>query len=148
MNTPTVLVQAAFNRLHKKMNLIYHNYAKSVGLSDASFWLLYSLYEYGKPCTQKELCESWFYAPQTINTALKNMEDQGYITLDQAPGNLKNKQVHFTEAGEVLVRQKIVPLVCAEERSFERLDEIERDQLLDITQKHIEILEEEISKIE
>lgn len=148
MNTPTVLVLAVFNRLHKKMNVIYHNYAKSVGLSDASFWLLYSLYECGKPCTQKELCEAWFYAPQTINTALKNMEEQGYVTLEQTPGNLKNKQVHFTKAGDILVRQKIVPLVCAEERSFAHLDEIERDQLLDITQKHIEILEEEISKIE
>ena len=76
------------------------------------------------------------------------MEEQGFITLELAPKSRKNKQVFFTETGKALVEEKIVPLVNAEERSFERLDELERNQLLTITQKHIEILEEEISKIE
>lgn len=148
MEFSTVFVLATFNRLHKKMNVLYHDYAKSVGLSDAAFWLMYSLYECGQPCTQKSLCASWFYAPQTINSALKSMEERGFITLELAPKSRKNKQVFFTETGKALVEEKIVPLVNAEERSFERLDELERNQLLTITQKHIEILEEEISKIE
>lgn len=138
---------SSFNQAHKRMNVLYHNYAKSVGLSDASFWLLYSLYEYGRPCTQKELCSAWFYAPQTINTALKALEKQGIITLALADGNRKNKQVWFTSKGEKLVAEKIAPLVQAEERSFEQLDEQEREMLLSITQKHIGILEEEINRI-
>ena len=52
MEVSTVFVLATFNRLHKKMNVLYHDYAKSVGLSDAAFWLLYSLYEHGQSCTQ------------------------------------------------------------------------------------------------
>lgn len=148
MGFSTVFVLAAFNRLHKKMNVLYHDYAKSVGLSDAAFWLLYSLYECGQSCTQKDLCAAWFYAPQTINSALKSMEAHGFIALELAPKSRKNKRVLFTEAGKALVEEKIVPLVKAEERSFERLDGRERDQLLAITQKHIEILEDEISKIE
>lgn len=148
MKISTVFVLAAFNRLHKKMNVLYHDYAKSVGLSDAAFWLLYSLYEYGQPCTQKDLCSAWFYAPQTINSALKSMEEQGLVSLELAPKSRKNKQIFFTEAGKVLIEEKIVPLVNAEELSFERLDEQERSQLLEITQKHIEVLEQEIAKIE
>lgn len=147
MEMPTVFVLTAFNQAHKKMNVIYHNYAKSVGLSDAAFWLIYSLYEHGYPCTQRELCGSWFYAPQTINSALKALEEKGLITLEAAPNNRKNKQVRFTESGDELVREKLVPLVQAEERSFERLDEEERSRLLEITQKHIGILEEEINKL-
>lgn len=147
MEMPTVFVLTAFNQAHKKMNVIYHNYAKSVGLSDAAFWLIYSLYEHGYPCTQRELCESWFYAPQTINSALKALEEKGIITLEATPNNRKNKQVRFTEIGDELVREKLVPLVQAEERSFERLDEEERSRLLEITQKHIGILEEEINKL-
>ena len=148
MEVSTVFVLAAFNRFHKKMNVLYHDYAKSVGLSDAAFWLLYSLYEYGQPCTQKDLCSAWFYAPQTINSALKSMEEQGLVSLELAPKSRKNKQIFFTEAGKVLIEEKIVPLVNAEELSFERLDEQERSQLLEITQKHIEVLEQEIAKIE
>ena len=147
MKTPIVLVLAAFNRAHKRMNILYHNYARDAGISDAAFWLMYSLYEKGEPCTQTELCEAWFFTPQTINSALKSLEKQGLITLDYAPNSRKNKQFFFTETGEKLVKEKITPLVQAEEKSFLRLNVQEREALLAITQKHIGILEEEINRI-
>ena len=147
METPIVPVLAAFNRAHKRMNVLYHNYAKEVGISDAAFWLMYSLYEKGEPCTQTELCEVWFFAPQTINSALKALKKQGLIMLDLVPNSRKSKQFFFTKAGEKLVKEKIAPLVQAEEQSFLRLGERERNELLAITQKHINILEEEINKI-
>lgn len=147
MKTPIVLVLAAFNRAHKRMNVLYHNYAKAAGISDAAFWLMYSLYEKGGPCTQTELCEAWFFTPQTINSALKSLEKQGLIILDFAPNSRKNKQFFFTEEGEQLVKEKIIPLVQAEEQSFLRLEEQEREALLAITQKHIGVLEEEINRI-
>lgn len=112
------------------MNGIYHNYAKKVGLSDAAFRLLYSLYEQGEPCAQKDLCEAWFYAPQTINSALKSLEKRVVITLELAPKSRKNKQIIFTKFGKFFIKEKISPLVQAEERSFERLDEQKRTQLL------------------
>lgn len=147
MEQSTVFVLYSFNQAHKRMNVIYHDYAKSIGLSDAAFWLLYSVYEHGKPCTQRDLCQAWFYAPQTINSAIKAMQDQGYITLELLPMSRKNKQILFTEKGRKLAEEKIIPLVQAEERSFERLQAEEREQLLAITQKHIGILEEEIQKV-
>lgn len=147
MEAPVVLVLAAFNRAHKRMNALYHNYAKKVGMSDAAFWLMYSLYEKGGPCTQAELCEAWLFTPQTINSALKSMEKQGLITLELAPNSRKNKQFFFTEEGEKLVKEKIAPLVRAEKQSFIRLEEQERNELLTITEKHINILEEEINRI-
>ncbi|MCI8408427.1 MAG: MarR family transcriptional regulator [Lachnospiraceae bacterium] len=147
METPIILVLAAFNRAHKRMNVLYHNYAKDAGISDAAFWLMYSLYEKGGPCTQTELCEAWLFAPQTINSALKSLEKQGLITMELAPNSRKNKQFFFTGTGEQLVKEKIIPLIHAEEQSFLRLNEQERNALLVITQKHIDILEKEINKI-
>ena len=146
MKSSTIFVLTVFNQAHKKMNVLYHNYAKAIGLSDSAFWLLYSLYEHGDPCTQKDLCEAWFYAPQTINTALKFLEGKGLISLKFVPGNKKNKQIFFTKDGEELVQNKIAPLVRAEERSFERLDADEREKLLALTQKHIGLLEEELNQ--
>lgn len=147
MGTPIMLVLAEFNRAHKRMSVIYHNYARKVGMSDAAFWLMYSLYEKGGPCTQPELCSSWFFAPQTINTALKSLERQGLIEMSMMPNSKKNKQFFFTETGRRLAEQQIVPLVLAEEQSFLRLDEQERNMLMEITQKHITMLEEEINRI-
>ncbi|HIZ55631.1 MAG TPA: MarR family transcriptional regulator [Firmicutes bacterium] len=147
MKSSTIFVLTVFNQAHKKMNVLYHNYAKSIGLSDSAFWLLYSLYEHGAPCTQKNLCEAWFYPPQTINTALKFLEGKGLISLAFVSGNKKNKRILFTKDGEELVQKKIAPLVRAEERSFERLNEDERENLLALTQKHIGLLEEELNQI-
>lgn len=140
-------IQTALNQSNKKMNIIYHNYAKTVGLSDAAFWLLYSLLEHGCPCTQKYLHEAWYYPPQTINSALKSLEKRTIIRLELISGSRKNKRIVLTPKGEMLVKEKIIPLVCAEERSFERLDKQQRNSLLEITQKHVSLLEEEINKI-
>ncbi len=148
MEHDTTFILTVFNQAHKKMNVLYHNYAKAIGLSDSAFWLLYSLYEHEAPCTQRDLCQSWFYAPQTINTALKSLEGQGYIQLAFAPGNQKSKRILFTPAGKALVRDKIAPLVRAEERSFDRLSPEEREKLLELTRKHISLLESEIKEIE
>ena len=144
MEPSTVYALTVFNQAHKKMNLLYHNYAKAAGMSDTAFWLLYSLYEHGGPCTQRELCAFWFYAPQTINTALKSLEEKGLIFLAFVPGSKKNKQILFTQAGKEWIQKKVVPLVHSEERSFERLDKDEQEKLLSITQKHITLLEEEM----
>lgn len=141
------LILSSFNRAHRKMDGLYHDYARRVGLSDTAMWLLYSLCEQEYPCTQRDLCETWFYAPQTINTALKSLAEKGFVSLELAPRSRKNKQIYLTEAGKALVEEKIIPLIQAEERSFERLGAEERTQLLAITQRHIALLTEEIDNI-
>ena len=78
---------ALFNQLYKEMDEIYHQYAKRQGISDTALWLLYSLYEDGAGYTQRELCSAWHYPPQTINSALKNLVNQGYIQLKPVEGN-------------------------------------------------------------
>lgn len=147
MNTSKVPVLAVFNKVKKRTDALYHNYAKKAGLSDAAFWLLYSLYEYGRPCTQKELCEEWLYPPQTVNSALKILEKAGIIRLQLAPDSRKNKQVFFTERGYAVLEETIIPLMEAEERSFVRLGRQERKAFLEITARHVKLLEEEINKI-
>ena len=147
MELPVNDILTALNQANKKMNIIYHRYAKSAGLSDAAFWLLYSLFENGGPCTQKYLHEEWYYAPQTINSALKSLEGKGIIYLELIPGSRKNKRIVLTPEGGAFVSEKIAPLVDAEKRSFKRLSGRQRSELLRITQKHILFLEEEINKI-
>lgn len=147
MEVSTVLLLTEFNKMHKKMNVLYHDYAKKIGLSDAAFWLIYSLYENSGPCTQRDLSEAWFYAPQTINSALKALERDGIIRLELAQGNRKNKRILLTEAGKRLVKEKIEPLVLAEEQSFLRLCKEDREKLLEISSEHVKMLAEEINKI-
>ena len=48
----------SFNQLSKETNVIYHNYAAANGMSDATFWILYTICYYGEGVTQKTICEA------------------------------------------------------------------------------------------
>lgn len=138
----------AFNQLHKEMDIMYHNYAKSVGLSDTAFWILYSVSEHGGTITQRELCTSWFYAPQTINSALKELEKHGIIYLELVPGSKKSKQIQLTGEGQRLAKCAIEPLLEVEAASFQALGAQDASLLLSVTEKHVSILKDEIGKLQ
>lgn len=137
---------AAFNQLYKEMDEIYHLYAKKHGISDAALWLMYSLCESRTGFTQKELCSAWHYPRQTINSALKGLEKRELIALKPVAGNLKNKQVVLTEKGKELAKQVIEPLVLAEQRTFEGMQEEERRALLSLTQQYVSLLQREMNE--
>lgn len=59
--------------------------------------------------TQSELSAEAGVMEPTTFTALKAMEEQGYIVRRQAPGNRKNVYVHLTPKGRGL-KAKLVPL--------------------------------------
>lgn len=138
---------AAYNQSSKRMDEIYHQYARQQELSDTFLWMLYSLRESDAVYTQREMCAIWHFAPQTLNSALKSMERQGYITLEPVPGNRKNKQIQLTEEGRSLSERVVLPLMQAERQSLQRLSPEERASLLSITQKYLGFLQDEINCI-
>lgn len=135
---------AAFNQLYKEMDEIYHQYAREHGISDTAFWLLYSLCLSDAPYTQREICLEWHYPPQTLNSALKTLEKQGLIALEPVPGNQKNKLVVLTEQGKAVVHRVIFPVIAAEQQSFRELHEEEKEALLSLTRKYLELLKSNI----
>lgn len=78
-----------FNKIYKEMDIIYHKYAKNCGLSDMAYWILYSMSESDCLFTQRDFCKDWFFAPQTVNSALKDLEKKNIIFLEPVPGNKK-----------------------------------------------------------
>ena len=137
-----------FNQLYKKMDEIYHQYAKMLGIPDMRLWLLYSLYESSKVYTQKEFCSDWHYPPQTVNSSLKSLEEQEIIKLEHSTGNLKNKQIILTEKGSEYMQKVVSPLVSAEQKAFRGLKNEEREALLFLTQKYIDLLQNEVGNIQ
>lgn len=136
-----------FNQCYKEINKLYHDYAKSNGLSDSVLWMLYFLYENQEGYTQRQLSSEWGYAPQTVNSALKGMERKGLIELILLPGSRKNKRVILTEAGRNMAREIIAPLMKAEQNALCALSDQERIELLSLEEKHIRLLKNEIIKL-
>ena len=138
------------NQCSKEMDDIYHSYAARFGLSDTAFWSIYYVWEHsekGQPCTQKEICESWSYSPQTVNSALKTLEARGFAKLVRLQEDKKSKQILLTDTGRALADQVITSLVNAEQSAFAQLDPKEQREFVRITQKYTAALKDKIHQI-
>ncbi len=136
-----------FNKIYKELDILYHNYAKSCGLSDMAYWILYSMLESDDLFTQRDFCKEWFSAPQTVNSALKDLEKKGIIFLESVPGNKKNKWIKLTEEGKAFTERVISPLIRAECESFDDLTKEECESMLGTTQKYIGVLAEKLENL-
>lgn len=138
---------AAFNQMHKEIDLVYHQYARKIGLSDTALWLLICIAEHEDAVTQRDLCAEWFFAPQTLNSALHNLQKHGLLVLESTPDNRKNKRIRLSDAGICFVQRSILPLMQAESAAFSALQAQDRAFLLSSTQKHIDLLKAQISHL-
>ena len=103
-----------YNTIFKENDVIYRRMAAQFGLSDSAFWILYCLRESATPLTQKQLCESIYMSKQTINSALKSLERNGFITLATGKDR-RSKFLVLTEAGQELAA-RTVDLVIEQEQ--------------------------------
>lgn len=132
------------NQNDKILNELYHSYAASVHLSDTAFWILYIAWTQGDGCTQKEICDSWSYSRQTINTALKSLEREGILCLKTSEGNRKNKRIYFSKEGKAFADQVVAPFARAEFLSLERLKKEERELLTSLYEKRTGYFRQEL----
>ena len=109
--------------------------------------IIWTLYDFGRPCTQKEICDDWYENKQTINSAAKKLAEEGIIDIAPSPENFREKLLVFTEKGKFLAMRTVRKLIEAEKNAFFRLSEEEQAEAIRISQKHYEILKEEFSKI-
>ena len=104
-------------------------------MSDCAFWLLYTLRSEEAPLTQTQLSEQLSLPKQTVNSALKKLVEEGVLRLEAADGNLKNKRVCLTEAGEAFPRRTVDRVFGVESAAAARLTEEERSALVALSQK-------------
>lgn len=134
------------DRIYNETNLLYHRLARSCGLSDCAFWLLYTLRAEESSMTQTQLCELLSLSKQTVNSALKKLVGQGYLRLEAADGNLKNKQVLITEAGDAFLSRTVDQVFGVENAAGSHLTAEERTDLLTLSQKLLDAFQAETDR--
>ena len=135
------------NGLYKENNEIYHRLARHFGLSDTAFWILYTLREAGGSVSQSQLCGELFLSKQTIHSALKQLEQGGFLQLENLPNNRKKKLERVTPQGEQLLCQVADPVFAMEERAFLRLSPQQRQALLELDEALLNVLRQESNLI-
>lgn len=136
------------NRIGQEFSNIYRNYAASQGVAETVLWILYSVYLGKGNTTQGAICEDWCIPAQTVNSSLKKMERDGFLTLTKIEQNRRRKQIALTEKGAELAKKLILPLVKAENDAFSAMSDEEQELLFSLTQKQLKLLKLEVEKIE
>ena len=132
----------AFNRETKKLDDVYRSAAKSCGISECAFWILYTL-RVERPYTQAGLCEFLHEPKQTVNSALKKLEAEGFLVLS-AGDDQRSKRVRLTEKGEQLARTCADRVAEAEARAIGSMSPDDRAALIRLTELYGTLLSEQL----
>lgn len=146
MNTTSYDKLQRVNCLANELDRLYHTAARKLGVSDSVLCILYLIYEKGDGCLLYDICSESGLHKQTINSALRNLEKDGILYLEQDRG--KSKRIRLTEKGKLYTERTAARLYEAESNAFSHWTEEELGQYLRCTKKHIDTFREEIQKID
>ena len=133
-------------RHYREMDGLYHELCVKIGLSDSAFLILYSIVETEGKCSQKEIADRCCISRKTINSSVKNLEAKEYIMLEKRKG--RDKYIVLTERGEKLIKEKIIPIMEMEERTFLEMGEEERKEMLRLNEKYVEVFRKNVGGLE
>ena len=113
-----------FGRALYKIDGFYAEYAKTSGVKENLLWVLYALND-GNKHSQKEICESWDLPRTTVNTIVKELEEEGYVVLSQIKGEKRELELALTEKGKAYAESLLSELYEIESKAFGLLKELE-----------------------
>ena len=96
------------------VNEAYEQWAKQRGLTANALFVLYTIFEQPKDCTQRLICERLLLPKQTVNTILDGLEKKGLVYRRPAETDKRNKLVCFTEDGQAFAQRLLGELAEAE----------------------------------
>ena len=135
-----------FNQLLKECDTVYHTAAVKGGLSDCAFWILYTLQDTDHTYTQSEIGGLASMPRQTVNSALKKLEREGFLTLEHTEDKLR-KRICLTEKGQAFSEKHIKPVMDAEIRICASFPNDEKDLLLRTFRSFVEKMNNELKDI-
>lgn len=127
-----------YNTIFKENDEIYRCAAKELGLSDCALWILYAV-RAEENVTQKDICGTIYYPKQTVNSALKKLEGEGYIVLSEMTDR-RSKQISLTPNGVKLAEKTADKVIAAELAALSGLNDNERETFIELFRKYTKLL--------
>lgn len=125
-----------FNYLLGETTAVYREVSVRLGLSHSVMQILYTVLEGGgarRPL--QEVCVQTGISKQTINSALRKLEAEGYVRLEPAGG--RNKDVCLTPEGEALAECTVAKIMAAENAVFAAWPEEDVEAYLALTERYL-----------
>ena len=133
------------NKQIGKLNSIYHQFAMKYSLSDSEFQILYTLQFFGDGCLLHEIVEFTEIPKQTIHSALKKMEKEKWLYLEDV--NPKRKRIFLTNQGKAVALNTVQKVIDIESKIFENYDEEKINIYLDFMDELTKKLKLELKQV-
>lgn len=124
-----------FNNLLGEIDAAYHEANQRLGLTDSAMQVLYVLCNDGGESLLSRICRISGASKQTINSALRGLEKEGYIRLETLPG--RRRKVCLTQRGRELAQGTALRLIGVENAVFGGWTMEERETYLALTQRYL-----------
>lgn len=133
------------NYLTAETDAIYHQASLKLKVSDSVMRVLYSIYDNGNNCLLSLVYKQSGISKQTVNSALRKLEDMGIIYLETYKG--KSKKICLTKEGIDYVKNTAGRLYEAERKTFEGWKKEEIDMYISLMEKYKCTLQKQIEEI-
>ncbi len=133
-----------FNYLLTETDNVYHVASAKLGLSDSAMHILYTICDYdeGDSCPLREVCRRTGISKQTINSAIRKLEKEGILYLEQA--GARTKKLCLTQDGKLLAERTALKIIKAENDILNSWSREDVEKYLDLTERFLDSFKEEV----
>ncbi len=135
----------AYCRLRDRQYAVYSRCAKQHRLTVNELFVLDILWFAPQGCTQTEICQRLSAKKQTIAAIACRLLKKGYLVFEEVPEDRRNKCLRLTESGKLYAQEIIPPAADAENRAMEGLGITDADEIVRLTTRFTENMENEFS---
>ena len=113
-----------------RSDALYNRWAAAHGVNNYRLFVLYVLDNH-PGATQKAIADHAGLPKQTVNTVVRALRDEGYVTLSHASGDRREKNAPLPPAGQTYARALLEPLYALEDTVFARMGDARVQEMMD-----------------
>lgn len=134
-----------YNHLANEIDGTYHEMSLKLGLSDSAMIILYTICNQGDHCLLADICRWSGLSKQTINSALRKLEEEGIVYLEGMDG--KKKRACLTEEGKRTAERTVVKLIEIENGILASWPREELEWYLELTERYLVALKGKVKDL-
>lgn len=134
------------NLLNSEIQNVFHDLSVRMGLSDSTSSILYTIRNFGDACLLSQIISMTGLPKQTVNSALRKLEAEGILRLEQAEG--RRKKVCLTDQGKRLADNTVDRMIRTEDEIFASWPKEELAMYLELTQRYLDQLKDKAKELQ
>ncbi len=134
-----------YNHLLGEIEATYHELSLKLNISDSISKILYTICNFGDSYLLGDICKYTGLSKQTVNSALRKLEEDDIIYLEAVNG--KSKKVCLTEKGKEFADRTAFRILKMENEIFDAWSAEDVERYLELTERFLFSLKEKVEKL-